>query len=158
MVDQLVALAESHHMDKCVDAAFVGTAEAAAEPDSPGIDGIFSPEDEAKEDPTDVHDDEQDLLEKIPLPGSPKSEQQRKKIWLALPRRARIAIRRLHRTWQCVHPWVCGYACVAVWVWCGCQCGCGCVCAGMQCGGGERVDSGGGAASTRRRRLWGRGG
>ena len=87
-------------MDKCVDAAFVGTAGAAAEPDSPGIDGIFGPEDEAKEDPTDVHDDEQDLLEKIPLPGNPKSEQQRKKIWLALPRRARIAIRRLHRNFK----------------------------------------------------------
>ena len=39
-------------MDKCVDAAFVGTAEVEAEKDpAPGIDGIFGLEDEAKEDP-----------------------------------------------------------------------------------------------------------
>jgi hypothetical protein len=98
--DVLAGLAEAHHMDKCVDAAFVGTEEAAAEPKTPGIDGIFGPEDLGKEDPADVHDDEQDLLERIPLPGNPQSEQQRKKIWLSLPRRARIAIRRLHRNFK----------------------------------------------------------
>ena len=98
--DVLAGLAEAHHMDKCVAAAFVGTEEAAAEPNTPGIDGIFSPEDQGKEDPADVHDEEQDLLEKIPLPGNPQSEQQRKKVWLNLPRRARIAIRRLHRNFK----------------------------------------------------------
>ena len=49
--------------------------EAAAEADIPGIDGAFGAEDEAKEDPTDIHDDEQELLEKIPLPGNLKKEQ-----------------------------------------------------------------------------------
>ena len=98
--DVLAGLAESHHLDKCVDAAFVGTEEAAAETEAPVIDGIFSPEDEAKADPKDVFDDEQDLLEKIPLPGNPTAEQERKKIWLSLPRRARITIRRLHRNFK----------------------------------------------------------
>ena len=63
--DVLAGLAESHHLDKCVDAAFVGTEEAAAETEAPVIDGIFRPEDEAKADPKDVFDDEQDLLEKV---------------------------------------------------------------------------------------------
>jgi hypothetical protein len=36
----------------------------------------------------------------MPLPGNPKSEQQRKKLWLSLPRRARISIRRLHRNFR----------------------------------------------------------
>ena len=45
-------------------------------------------------------DAEQDLLESIPLPGNPVSEQQRKKLWLSLPRRARLAIRKLHRNFR----------------------------------------------------------
>ena len=64
LVDVLEGLAESHHMDRCVDAAFVGTEEAAAEADTPGIDCIVGQEDETKENPTDVHDDEQNLLDK----------------------------------------------------------------------------------------------
>ena len=60
----------------------------------------FKFEDEAKEDPTIAVDEEQDMLDKIPLPGNPTGEQQRKKAWLALPRRARIAIRRLHRNFK----------------------------------------------------------
>jgi hypothetical protein len=98
--DVLAGLAESHHMDMCVDAAFVGTEEFSAETDPRIIDGIFGPEDEAKTDPAETFDDEQDLLERIPLPGNPQSDQQRKKIWLSLPRRARIAIRRLHRNFK----------------------------------------------------------
>ena len=99
--DVLAGLAETHHLDKCVDAAFAGTEEAAAEAEAPVvIDGIFSSADEKKEEATDAYDDEQDLLEKIPLPGNPQSEQQRKKLWLSLPRRARITIRRLHRNFK----------------------------------------------------------
>ena len=51
----------------------------------------------------DVEDDinrEHELLESIPLPGNPKQEQERKSKWLALPQRARIAIRRLHRNFK----------------------------------------------------------
>ena len=98
--DVLAGLAESHHLDKLVDAAFAGTEEAAAEADPRIIDAIHGPEDKAFADPADVHDDEQDLLEKIPLPGNPQGEQERKKIWLSLPRRARITIRRLHRNFK----------------------------------------------------------
>ena len=36
-------------------------------------------------------------LNKYPLPGDPESEKERLPSWLRLPRRARVAIRRLHR-------------------------------------------------------------
>jgi len=98
--DVLAGLAESHHIDKCADTVFVGTDEAAAEADPKIIDAVIGQEDEAFADPAGIHDDEQDLLEKIPLPGNPESEQQRKKLWLSLPRRARIVIRRLHRSFK----------------------------------------------------------
>ena len=94
------SIAESHHLDRCVDAAFVGTEEAAAEADPRIIDAVFGQEGEASHDPADQHDDEQDLLEKIPLPGNPENEQKRKKLWLSLPRTARIIIRRLHRNFR----------------------------------------------------------
>ena len=36
------------------------------------------------------------MLEEMPLPGRTESEAERKKTWLALPRPARAAIRRMH--------------------------------------------------------------
>ncbi len=33
----------------------------------------------------------------MPLPGFPTNESERRKLWLQIPRRARVAIRRLHR-------------------------------------------------------------
>ena len=42
-------------------------------------------------------DREADLLEQMPLLGHPESEKERLATWLRLPRRARVAIRRLHR-------------------------------------------------------------
>ena len=49
---------------------------------------------------TETERNEQYLLERIPLPGDPTGERDRKAKWLALPRRARIAIRRLHRNFR----------------------------------------------------------
>ena len=88
-------------MDKCVNAAFVGTAEAAAESETTTFDGINGTEDEGPvlQDENEV-DREQELLEAMPLPGNPVREHERKTKWLALPRRARIAIRRLHRNFK----------------------------------------------------------
>ena len=40
------------------------------------------------------------MLDELPLPGYPKTEQERRSKWLALPRRARVAIRRLHRNFR----------------------------------------------------------
>lgn len=98
--DVLAGLAETHHIDKCVDAALTGTEEAAAEAEPRIIDAAFGKEDEGLADPADLLDDKQDLLEKLPLPGNPISEQTRKKLWLSLLRRARIVIRRLHRNFR----------------------------------------------------------
>ena len=46
------------------------------------------------------HIDEEEMLEALPLPGNPQTEKDRKAKWLLLPRRARIAIRRLHRNFK----------------------------------------------------------
>ena len=40
--DVLAGIAESHHLDKCVDAAFAGTEEAAAEADPKIIDAVLA--------------------------------------------------------------------------------------------------------------------
>ena len=42
-------------------------------------------------------DREADFLEQMPLPGHPESEKERLASCLRLPRRARVAIKRLHR-------------------------------------------------------------
>ena len=96
--DIMGSIAETHHLDRVVDTAFVGTEEADAE--RVPIDAIDEEKDRAMQDNADAYDDEQDLLERIPLPGDPTSERDRKMKWLALPRRARIAIRRLHRNFR----------------------------------------------------------
>ena len=44
---------------------------------------------------------EREMLEEMPLPGRTESEAERKKKWLAIPRPARAAIRRMHN--QFVH-------------------------------------------------------
>jgi len=100
VADILAGITESHHLDKCVDASFAGTEEFGEEPLEHFFDGISGPEDEATADVEDDVDKEQELLEVIPLPGNPVKEQDRKAKWLALPRRARIAIRRLHRNFK----------------------------------------------------------
>ena len=63
-------IAESHHLGRCVDAAFVGTEEAKAESKG-SINGIGNFRDEVVPDDTEAFDDEQDLLDKTLLPGSP---------------------------------------------------------------------------------------
>ena len=45
-------------------------------------------------------DREAEMMESIPLPGNPQTERQWKTKLLALPRRAQIAIRRLHRNFR----------------------------------------------------------
>ena len=42
---------------------------------------------------------EEEMLERIPLPGVPENERERLKAWLALPKKARVAIRRMHQEW-----------------------------------------------------------
>ena len=47
-------------------------------------------------------DREKDLLDAMPLPGTPVDEAERKGAWTALPLRVRTALRRMHR--QSGHP------------------------------------------------------
>ena len=61
------------------------------------VDGIESTRDEVDPDDTEALDDEQDVLDEIHLPGNPVNEQRSKQKWLSLPRRARVAVRSLHR-------------------------------------------------------------
>ena len=69
--------------------------------DDPGIvsdtpeesrgDASHSPEDLER-----LVQEEEDLLEGLPIPGVPADEKQRRSEWLKLPRKARVAIRRMH--------------------------------------------------------------
>ena len=82
-------------------------AEAAAEMrdergstlDDPGDDAMQVPLDE---DLSKGIDRENDLLDAMPLPGTPVDEAERRRAWIALPLRVRFAIRRMHR--QFGHP------------------------------------------------------
>ena len=69
--DVLAGIAESHHLDKCVHMAFVGATEAEEESEET-IDGIFGEEDEAQglADDEEYVDEEEELLDKVPLPGN----------------------------------------------------------------------------------------
>ena len=42
---------------------------------------------------------EEEVLEKMPLPGVPSHEKSRRQAWLKVPRRARVAIRKMHSEW-----------------------------------------------------------
>jgi hypothetical protein len=61
IADVLAGIAESRHLDKCVDAAFVNTEEAMLENESP-IDGLLGPDDVAFMDGEEEADVGQELL------------------------------------------------------------------------------------------------
>ena len=44
-----------------------------------------------------IFEQEEEMLESIPLPNMPKDEKERREAWLKLPRKARLAVRKLHR-------------------------------------------------------------
>ena len=67
--------------------------------DDPGYDTMPVPLDE---DLSKAVDREKDLLDAMPLPGTPVDEAERRRSWVALPLRVRTAIRRMHR--QFGHP------------------------------------------------------
>ena len=72
-----------------MSASFVGTEEDADENHDDPVDAIESPADLRDPDPNflDIIDQENDMLDKFPLPGNPKSEVKRKQKWLGLTRR-----------------------------------------------------------------------
>ena len=65
--------------------------EAADIPEESRGDTSRSPEDLER-----LLQEEEDLLEGLPIPGVPADEKQRRSEWLKLPRKARVAIRRMH--------------------------------------------------------------
>ena len=97
--DVFGAIAEDYHLTRCAQVCFTGTEEDQAERHDHGtIDEVLGDQDvEEGGDVLDEADREADLLEQIPLLGHPESEKERLASWLRLPRRARVAIRRLHR-------------------------------------------------------------
>ena len=98
--DVLGAIAEDQHLTRCAQVCFTGTEEDQAEQQDQGtIDEVLEDQDmEGGGDALEEADREADLLEQMPLPGHPESEKERLASWLRLPRRARVAIRRLHRS------------------------------------------------------------
>ena len=99
LADVLGVIAEDQHLTRCAQVCFTGTEEDQAEQHGHGtIDEVLGDQDfERGGDALEEADREADLLEHMPLPRHPKSEKERLASWLRLPRRARIAIRRLHR-------------------------------------------------------------
>eukprot|EP00959_Pyramimonas_sp_CCMP1952_P339250 7105284-Pyramimonas_sp.AAC.1 len=72
-------------------------AEAAAERMVEPFDSVEDAEDVATAPQEMLRDEEQDIIEGLPLPGEPTSEGERRKAWLKVSLRVRIVIRRLHR-------------------------------------------------------------
>ena len=66
--------------------------------DDPGNDTMQVP---LEEDLSKAVDREKDLLDAMPLPGTPVDEAERRRVWIALPLRVRTAIRRMHRQFNC---------------------------------------------------------
>ena len=90
---------KTQHLTRCAQVCFAGTEEDQAEQHDQGtIDEVLGEQDvEEGGDALEKADREADLLEQMPLPGH---QSQRKNVlasWLRLPRRARVAVRRLHR-------------------------------------------------------------
>ena len=93
-------IAEDRHSTRCAQVCFTGVEEAQAEQHDHGtIDEVLGDQDRKEEegDVLDETDREANLLEQIPLLGHPESENERPASWLRHPRRARVAIRRLHQ-------------------------------------------------------------
>ena len=82
-------------------------AEAAAEMHDEGSPTLDDPGDDPLQIPLDEDlckaiDRERDLLDAMPLPGTPVDEAERRRAWTAPPLRVRTAVRRMHR--QFGHP------------------------------------------------------
>ena len=97
--DVLGSIAEDQHLTRCAQVCFTCTEEDQAERHDQGtIDEVLGDQDmEEGGDALEEADREADLPEQMPLPDHPESEKERRASWLRLPRRARVAIRRLHR-------------------------------------------------------------
>ena len=94
--DLLKGIAEDSRLDGLCSTAFVGSLEEESEPreNKTPIDGIEGDKDIGENmDNADDRDLEADMMEQLPLPGYPQKEQDRRKKWLEIPRRTRIAIR-----------------------------------------------------------------
>ena len=101
----LGAIAEDQHLTRCAQVCFAGTEEDQAEQlDQGTTDEVLGDQDmEEGGDALEEADREADLLEQMTLPGHPESENERLASWPRLPRRARVAIRRLHRNLRHLH-------------------------------------------------------
>ena len=95
--DVFGAIAEDHHLTRCAQVCFTGTERDQAEEHDQGTIGEVLGDQyiEQEKDVLEESDREAVLLEQIPLLGHPESEKERPASWLRLPRRARVAIRRL---------------------------------------------------------------
>merc|ERR1711978_754592 len=69
-----------------VDAIFEAEDERYQDLDLPGIDKLFE-----------LSEEQQAQLDELPLTGFPTDEAERRREWLKLPRKARAAIRQLHK-------------------------------------------------------------
>ena len=94
--DLLGTIAENQDLTRCAQVCFAGTKEdcQAQQHDQGTIDEVLEHQDVGEG--GDVLE-EADILEQMSQLGHPESEKERQASWRRLPRRARVAIRRLHR-------------------------------------------------------------
>ena len=71
----------------------LGTLDQPDEPEGAGDEELPATLKEVEE----AFDQEEEILESLPLPNLPKDEKSRREQWLRMPRAARIAVRKLHR-------------------------------------------------------------
>ena len=71
----------------------LGTLDQPDEPEEAGDEELPATLKEVEE----AFDQEEEMLESLPLPNLPKDEKSRREQWLRMPRAARIAVRKLHR-------------------------------------------------------------
>ena len=97
--DLLGTIADDQHFARCAQVCFADTEEDQVEQHDQGtIDEVVEDQDvEGGGDALEEADREADLPEQMPLLGHPVSEKERLAPSLRLPRRVRVAVRRLHR-------------------------------------------------------------
>ena len=98
VADVIDAIAEDLRSTRCAQVCFAGTTRSRDDDEVLGNQGLEQGKDVLEE-----ADREAYLLEQIPLLGHPESEKECLASWHRLPRRARVAIRRLHRNLRHLH-------------------------------------------------------
>ena len=80
----------------------LGTVDHPDDPEEGGEESELPP---TMKEVEEAFDQEEEMLESLPLPNLPKDETSRREQWLRMPRAARVSVRKLHRQFgHCPNP------------------------------------------------------